>query len=412
MMSERKRRAIEDYKKHVVRGRVREFEKFGIVFVPGRREGGWLWDVDEEIKLYNCRSSGGVFNLGHCPPSTTNALKKALDYLDVGDHLLLSEYRAKLARRLSELTPEPLNQVMFGASGGEIVDFAIKLARAYTRRREVISVLGGYHGHTGLALAAGSPRFKDKFLVSYPEFKKAVFNDIDSLERVISENTAAVILETIPVTSGVLIPKEGYLPAVKDLCQEVGALLILDEVQAGLGRTGRLWGFEEWNVIPDIMVLGKGLSGAVYPITAAIYREELQEVFDDDPFVHLSSFGGAELGCVAAMTMLDEIATESFLSHVQEMASLFEVGLNELQDKYPDFIIDIRQRGLLMGVEFPSIEMGMLMTGALAANGVLANPSGNKPDTVILMPPLIITKEEVAFVLQALEKAILMVRPD
>ncbi len=409
-MSERKKQAIEDYRKHVVRGRVREYEKYGIVFVPGKRKGGWIWDIDGEIKLYNCRSSGGVFNLGHCPPGPSRALKEALDYLDIGDHLLLSEYRAKLARRLADLTPEPLTQVMFGASGGEIVDFAIKLARAYTKRREVISVVGGYHGHTGLALAAGSPRFKNKFLMTYPDFKQARFNDVDSLRTVISEETAAVIMETIPVTAGVLIPSDDYLPSVRELCDEVGALLILDEVQAGLGRTGRLWAFEEWNIVPDIMVLGKGLSGAVYPMTAAIYREEFQVVFDDDPFVHLSSFGGAELGCVAAMAMLDELATNDFLNHVKEMGTLFENGLNELQKKHPDFIVDVRQRGLMMGIEFPSSEIGMLMTGALAANGVLANPSGNKPDTIIIMPPLIITPEEVNFVLQALENAIQMVK--
>ncbi len=405
-MSERKKKAIENYKNHVVRARVREYERYGVVFVPGKREGVWIWDVDNEIRLLNCRSSGGVFNLGHCPQKPTQALKKALEYLDIGDHMLLSEYRANLAKRLADLTPNALEYVMFGASGGEIIDFSLKLARGYTNRKEIISIKGGYHGHTGLALAAGSPRFNKKFGGSPPEFKKVPFNDIEALEKTISEKTAAVIMETIPVPGGVLIPKDGYLKQVRKLCDEYGTVMILDEVQAGLGRTGRLWAFEEWNVVPDVLVLGKGLSGGVYPITAAIYTEELQSIFDDDPFIHMSSFGGAELGCVASMAMLDELATEEFLSHVREMGAIFSKGLAELKNKYDHAIVDVRQRGLLIGIEFPTEEMGRGMTGALAMNGVLANHCGNKEDTSIIMPPLIIQEDEVKFVLNAIDNAV------
>jgi len=401
-MSKRKEAIIEEFKNYVSPSRVAVYKRMGIELVPGRREGSYIWDKDGK-RYIDCRTAGGVFNLGHRPPRVIAALQEAMESLDIGDHILMSEYRAALAKRLAELMPGDIRYTFFGASGGEAVDLAIKLARGYTQRPKIISAERAYHGHTGLALAAGSRKFQAPFGPRMPGFMNVPFGDIEALEAAMDDEVAAVILETIPVPGGVLIPPRDYFPQVRELCDRREALLILDEVQAGLGRTGRLWGIEEYHVVPDIMVLGKGLSGAIYPITATCYREKLESFFEPDPFIHLSSFGGAEPGCVAAMAMLDQITEPGFLEHVKEMGNRFQEGLALLKEKYPQILSEVRQRGLLIGLQMVHEDCGPMLTRALGQNGVLTIFAGLDPSVTIIMPPLIVTEGEVDLVLEALD---------
>lgn len=403
-MSTTKEAIIEEFKDYVSPSKVAVYKEMGIDLVPGRREGSYIWDKDGQ-RYIDCRTAGGVFNLGHRPPRVVAALQEALESLDIGDHILMSQYRAALAKRLAELMPGDIRYTFFGASGGEAVDLAIKLARGYTQRPKVISAERAYHGHTGFALAAGSRKFQAPFGPLMPGFMNVPFGDIEVLKAAMDDQVAAVIFETIPVPGGVLIPPPDYFPQVRELCDRSGALLILDEVQAGLGRTGRLWGIEEYEVVPDIMVLGKGLSGAIYPITATCYREKLEAFFAPDPFIHLSSFGGAELGCVAAMAMLDQITEPGFLEHVQETGDRFQEGLALLEKKYPQILTEVRQRGLLIGLQMVDERCGPLLTQALGQNGVLSIFAGLDPSVTIIMPPLIVTEEEVDLVLEALDRS-------
>jgi len=261
---------VEEYATYVNPGRVRVYQALGVDWVPGKREGVWMWDVEGRHKVLNCRSSGGVFNLGHCPPRVVDAVRAAMDEIDVGDHMLLSEQRAALGRRLCDLTPGDIQYSTFSPGGAEAIDVAIKLARGCTGRVKVISVKFGYHGHTGLALAAGEEVFWGKFGPRAPGFVQVPFDDAQALQQAVDDDTAAVIVETIPATAGILIPSPGYYENVRRICDEAGAVWILDEVQAGLGRTGRMWAIEEWGVVPDILVIGKGLSGGVYPMPVFI----------------------------------------------------------------------------------------------------------------------------------------------
>nr|HID14893.1 aspartate aminotransferase family protein [Anaerolineae bacterium] len=399
-----KEQIIKDYARYVSPGRVAVYRQMGVDFVPGRREGVWLWDVDGSRRLLNCRTSGGVFNLGHCPPRVVEALKRALDEVDVGDHMLMSEMRAVLGKRLAELTPGDIQYTTFSPGGAEAIDVAIKLARGYTRRPKVISVRKGYHGHTGFALAAGEDVFRSKFGPLPPGFLKVPFGDADALEQAVDEETAAVLIETIPATAGILIPPDDYFPRVREICDRTGAVLILDEVQAGLGRTGRMWAIEEWGVVPDILVIGKGLSGGVYPMSATCHRPHLDRFFQENPFIHLSSFGGASLGCVAAQACLDQITEPGFLEHVRAMGERFAAGFVDLKARY-SIVAEVRQRGLMTGFELCDDRLGPLMTMALGENGVLAVFADFCPSTIQIMPPLIIQPDEVDFVLEALDRA-------
>jgi putrescine aminotransferase len=400
-----KAQIIKDFARYVNPGRVEVYRGMGVDFVPGWREGVWLWDVDGSRKLLNCRCSGGVFNLGHRPPRVVAAVKRALDELDVGDHMLMCEMRAALGKRLAELMPGDIQYSTFSPGGAEAIDVAIKLARAYTARPGIISVKKGYHGHTGFALATGDESFRGKFGPMPAGFSQVPFGHVDALERAVQGETAAVIIETLPATAGILIPPDGYYAQVRKICDQAGALFILDEVQTGLGRTGRMWAIEEWNVVPDILVTGKGLSGGIYPMSATCHRPHLDRFFQENPFIHLSSFGGAALGCVAALAMLDQIAEPGFLEHVRIMADRFAVGFETLQATHP-LVAGVRQRGLFIGFELAGEALGPVATMLLAQHGVLAVFANHRPSTIQILPPLIIQPEEVDFVLEALDRSL------
>jgi acetylornithine/succinyldiaminopimelate/putrescine aminotransferase len=405
--SEEKRRALESFAAHVSSGKAAFFRHHGMDFVMGAREGPWLVDLDGGKRLYDLHGNGGVFNLGHRHPELVAVLREALDHVDVGNHHLMSRARAELAASLVRRLPAGLSRVVFGVSGGEAVDLAIKVARAATGRAPIVSVLGGYHGHTGLALAAGDERYRAPFGPPPPGFVQVPFGDVAAVESELRRGAAAVLLETVPATLGFPLPTPGYLPAVRRLTREHGALLVLDEVQAGLGRSGRLWAFEHFGVEPDVLVLGKGLSGGVYPVTATVIREELERVFQADPFIHISTFGGAEPGCAVAQRVLEISSAPGFLAHVEALAAAFRDGVRELQERHRGFVKGLRQLGLLMGLELRDGECGPRLTRAAYDEDILLVWANNDPSVCQLLPPLVMPLDDVPWVLERLDRALL-----
>jgi acetylornithine/succinyldiaminopimelate/putrescine aminotransferase len=406
--------SIACFRDHVSSGKAAFFAQYGMDFVPGRREGVYLWDVAGEKRLINCHCNGGVFNLGHRHPIVVDTLKRAVDELDIGNHHLLSEQRAALALRLAELAPGDLPYSVFAVGGGEAIDFALKLARAHTRRAGIISAQGGYHGHTGLALAAGDLQYRAPFGPMPPGFVQVPFGDIAAVAAEIGDGTAAVILETVPATLGMPIAPPGYFAELRALCDRHGALLIVDEVQSGLGRTGTLWAIEHWadpmrpgsSVEPDILVTGKGLSGGVYPIAATCYRAKLNPFMHDNPFIHVSTFGGAEVGCVVALAVLEISSDKAFLKQVNELAERLATGFAQLQERYPETLVGVRQLGLMVGLVFPDPTCGPFMTKLLYEEGVLAIYANNAPQVLQFLPPLIMDDLEAEEVLGALDRAL------
>jgi len=407
------------YAKYVNSPKVRFFKRIGLGVIPGERNGvkmktleGYRPD-EPQLELYNCRSSGGVFNLGHRNPRIIKALKDALDGgLDLGDHMLLSEQRALLGEKLAELMPGDISKTTFGVSGGEAIDTAIKFSRSYTKRKGCVSVMGGYHGHTGFALLTGDPDFKDPFLWNLPEFQQVPFGDADVLRKVVTEDIACVILETIPATGGVLIAHEGYFPEVREICDEKGVMLIMDEVQSGLGRTGHFWAIQGGiypteKVIPDFIVCGKGMSAGIYPLSTCSYKPFIEKaVFKDDAFIHISTTGGSDLGCAVAIKMLEIQSDSKFLEHVKEMGKLFGNGLERIAQENSDIVKEVRGRGLMWGIEFFDEENSQLGMLSIIKEGVLLNYCGNKKDTHIIMPPLIVKPTEIEDILARISKGI------
>jgi acetylornithine/succinyldiaminopimelate/putrescine aminotransferase len=240
------------------------------------------------------------------------------------------------------------------------------------------------------------------------------FGDLEAAEAQIDDGTAAVLVETIPATLGMPLPPPGYLAGLRAACTRHGALLIADEVQSGLGRTGKLWAVEHFPdpatpgrcVEPDILVTGKGLGGGVYPIAATCYRPELNAFMHDNPFIHISTFGGAEVGCTVALAVLDLTADAGLLAGVRELAERLADGLAFLQARYPATLVDVRQLGLMIGLVLPDETCGPLLTALLFREGVLAVYANNDRRVLQFLPPLIMSALEAEDALGALDRAL------
>lgn len=380
-------------------GKAAFFAEAGLELVMGERQGVVFRDAFDGREYLNCHCNGGVFNLGHRNPRVIAAVSEALGELDVGNHHLISGWRAKLAERLAETTGGSLRGAVFAVAGGEAVDLAIKLARGHSGRAGIVSAVGGYHGHTGLALAAGDPPYREPFGPNLPGFAQVPFNDVAAIEAAVDERTAAVIMESIPATLGFPPPEPGYFEAIEARCREVGALLIMDEVQTGLGRTGTFWYYEQEGVAPDMVITGKGLGGGIYPIAATLVTAELLEFFREHPFIHVSTFGGAELGCVAALEVIAISAQPEFLARVAELGRWFESELVGMP-------FALRRRGLTMGFAFDDPAGGFDAMRRMLEAGVFAVPANNDPSVLQFKPPLITSDEEAERIVAAVRGAL------
>jgi acetylornithine/succinyldiaminopimelate/putrescine aminotransferase len=202
------------------------------------------------------------------------------------------------------------------------------------------------------------------------------------------------------------IPEKSFYPFAKELCSKTGALLIIDEVQTGLGRTGKLWGIEHFDTTPDIMVIGKGLSGGIYPMSATCFNDVLQTFFHKNPFIHISTFGGAEVGCPVAMKVLEITSNPAFFEHVNELADFFKKGFEELRTRHPEIIVGLRQLGLMMGIEMVNDLCGPVLTKIAYDRGILSIYANNNKTVSQLLPPLNIDRSVAQEIIERLDLAI------
>jgi acetylornithine/succinyldiaminopimelate/putrescine aminotransferase len=366
----------------------------GVDLVIDRREGYLFWDMDGR-RLIDVHLNGGTYNLGHRNPEVMAAVTSAMDRFDIGNHHFPSLARTALAEALVRTAPSTLTKVAYASGGGEAVDIALKSARHATGRRGIVSIVKAYHGHTGLAVATGDERFSRLFLADRPEeFRQVPFNDLEAMERALQHgDVAAVVMETIPATYGFPLPAPGYLAQVKALCERYDALYIADEVQTGLMRTGELWGITKHGVEPDILVTGKGLSGGVYPIAAVLLSERAGAWLREDGFGHISTFGGAELGCVAALATLEITLRPEVRSMVHYIADAVGTGLQAIRDDHPDWFTGIRQDGVVLGLEFDHPEGAKHVMRELYEVGVWAIFSTLDPRVLQFKPGILMTPD-------------------
>ena len=368
----------------------------GVPLVIDRREEYFIYDMSGR-RLIDVHLNGGTYNLGHRNPEVVQAVTVAMQHFDIGNHHFPALARTALAEALISSAPAGLTKVIYGSGGGEAIDIALKTARHATQKRKIVSIIKAYHGHTGLAVGTGDDRFSKLFLSDQPEdFPHVPFNDLEAMEDALrGRDVAAVIMETIPATYGFPLPEPGYLRAVKDLCEKYDALYIADEVQTGLMRTGELWGITKEGIEPDIMVTGKGIGGGLYPIACVLVNERSAGWLTEDGFAHISTFGGAELGCIAALKALEICSRDETRSMVHYIADRIGRGLRDIQAQFPDWMIGIRQNGVVIGIEFNHPEGAKFVMKHLYENGVWAIFSTLDP-RVLQFKPGVLMKPELA----------------
>jgi acetylornithine/succinyldiaminopimelate/putrescine aminotransferase len=388
-------------------GKTEFWVETGIPLVIDRREEYFLYDMSGK-RLLDVHLNGGTYSLGHRNPEVATAVASAMSHFDIGNHHFPAITRTALAEALVTTAPAGLTKVVYGSGGGEAIDIALKTARHTTKKRKIVSIVKAYHGHTGLAVGTGDDRFSKMFLADRPdEFVQVPFNDLEAMEQALrAGDVAAVIMETIPATYGFPLPLPGYLETVKRFCEQYGVLYIADEVQTGLMRTGELWGITKHGITPDILVTGKGLSGGMYPISAVLVSEHAAGWLTEDGFGHISTFGGAELGCVAALKALEICNRPETRSMVHYISDLIGRGLREIQADFPDWFVGIRQNGVVMGLEFAHAEGAKYVMRHLYANGVWAIFSTLDPRVLQYKPGLLMRPEMCEELLDRTEVAV------
>jgi acetylornithine/N-succinyldiaminopimelate aminotransferase len=374
------------------------YARYPILLVKGK--GTRVWDM--EGKEYLDFVSGlAVCNLGHCYPKVVKAIQDQAERLIHVSNFYYIEPQIRLASLLCENSFA--DKVFFCNSGAEANEGAIKLARKYAKekmegdRYEIITMERSFHGRTLATLTAtGQEKFHKGFAPLMPGFNYIPFDNPEALRQAIDSKTCAVLLEPIQGEGGVNIPSEGYLRTVREICDEKGILLIFDEVQVGMGRTGKLFAYEHEGIEPDMLTLAKSLAGGV-PIGALLIKKEIAESFH--PGDHASTFGGNPLATAAGIAALTAILEEGMLENCQKVGDYFFIRLKELKRKFP-FVQEVRGKGLILGME---LEMdGGSIVKEMMQKGFLINCTmGN---VLRFLPPLIVTKEEVDQMLKALEE--------
>ena len=391
---------LEKYQQFVNPTQVALLKIGGFDHIEDHAEGVYITDLDGNTYI-DCLGGYGVFSLGHRHPQVVQAVKDQLDRIPLSSKTFLNKPLADLAARLAAIAPGDLQYTFMCNSGAEAVEGALKIARMATGRPGIVSAQGGYHGKTMGALSAtGRDIYKAPFGPLVPEFTQVAWNDLGALAAAVTEQTAAVILEPVQGEGGIQVPSDDYLPAVRRVCDERGALLIADEVQTGLGRTGKMFAVEHWGVAPDIMTLAKCLGGGVLPVGAFMATAVIWDrVFRANPFIHTSTFGGGELACAAGLAAIEVTVREDLPGRAAEVGAYFLDGLRRAQARFPQVIAEARGLGLMLGVEFTDSDIGKLVIGTMVHRGVVAAYTLNNANVIRFEPPLLITKAQVDTVL-------------
>jgi len=369
------------------------YQRFPVTIEKGL--GSRVWDTDGN-EYIDCMGGYGVALVGHRNERVVNALKSQLEKIITVHSSLYNKTREEFLRILISIAPKGLSQVHLNNSGSESVEAAIKFARKFTGKKGMIAMNGSYHGKSMGALSLTfNQKYRKMFqpLVEKTSFVK--FGDIESLRSTIDEDTGFVILEPIQGESGINVAPEGFLQEVRKLCDEKRILLIFDEIQTGLGRTGRMWASEHWNTSPDIMCIAKGIAGGV-PMGATLVKSEILGVMSKGE--HTSTFGGNPLSCAAGIATLQALTQDGLIENAEKMGKKFYEGLENLKEKHK-IVREIRGKGLMIGVELRFEVKNILMDGI--KSGVLFLYSGR--NILRLLPPLVISEEDVTKVLETLD---------
>lgn len=366
-------------------------------------EGCWVYDVEGK-KYLDCLSSYSALNQGHCHPKILNTLKEQAAKVTLTSRAFRNNQLPLLYKALHDISG--LSRSLPMNSGAEAVESAIKMARKWgykvkgipENQAEIIVFENNFHGRTISVISFSTEhQYRDGFGPFTPGFKVVPYNDVEAVKNAITPNTCAILMEPIQAEAGILIPKEGYLKQVSELCKQNNVLFIADEIQTGLGRTGKMFAFQHEGIQPDVIVVGKALSGGFYPVSAVMANDEVMGVFN--PGDHGSTYGGNPLGCAVARTALDVLREENLVERSETLGKKF---LNELKTIQSPRIVEVRGRGLLIGIELNT--KARPFCEALKAEGVLCKETH---DYVIrFAPPLVVSEADLNWAFERIKKVI------
>ncbi len=368
-------------------------QKFPVTVEKGL--GAKVWDINNK-EYIDCMGGYGVALVGHRNPRVVAALKAQLDKIITVHTSLYNKTREEFLENLIKVAPKGLSQVHLGNSGAEAVEAAIKFARKFTGKSGMIAMNGSYHGKSLGALSITfNPKYRKAFMPLVEKVDFAPFGDTEALRSKINKDTAFVIMEPIQGESGIIVAPDGFLQDVRKICDENGILLIFDEIQAGLGRTGKMWASQHWNTVPDIMCLAKGIAGGV-PMSATLVRPDILASISKGE--HSSTFGGNPLSCAAGTATLQALTQDGLVDNAAKVGKIFMAGLEKLKQKH-NIVREVRGKGLMIGIEM-KFEIKDILFDAIK-EGILLLYSGR--NILRLLPPLVISEDEINKVLEALD---------
>jgi len=369
------------------------YQRFPVTIEKGL--GSHVWDTDNN-EYIDCMGGYGVALVGHRNERVVNAIKSQIEKVITVHSSFYNKTREEFLQTLIGIAPAGLSQVHLNNSGAESVEAGIKFARKFTGRKGMVAMKGSYHGKSMGALSLTfNPKYRESFQPLVEKVTFSPYGDIDALQTAVDKDTAFVILEPIQGESGIHVPPDGFLQDVRKICDENGSLLVFDEIQSGLGRTGRMWASEHWETTPDIMCLAKGIAGGV-PMGVTLVRPDILSVMKKGE--HSSTFGGNPLACAAGTATLQALTQDGLVENAKNMGEKFLHGLNDLKSRHK-IIREIRGKGLMIGVELKFEVKDILMEGI--KKGLLLLYSGR--NILRLLPPLVMSDEDVTKSLQILD---------
>ena len=372
------------------------YQRFPVTIERGL--GAHVWDADGK-EYIDCMGGYGVALVGHCNPRVVKSIKTQLDKIITVHSSLYNKTREEFLEKLIKISPKSLSQVYLNNSGAEAVEAAIKFARKFTGKKKMVAMNGSYHGKS---LGALSVTFNQKYRKAFEplvdEVKFSSYGDIEALRNTVDSDTAMVIMEPIQGESGINVPPDGFLQDVRKLCDEKGIILVFDEIQAGLGRTGKMWASQHWDTVPDIMCLAKGIAGGV-PMGATLVRPDILATISKGE--QSSTFGGNPLSCAAGIGAIDALIEDKLVENAEKNGKIFRDGLERLKEKHR-IIREIRGKGLMIGVEMKFEVKDILFDGI--ANNLLLLYSGK--NILRLLPPLVISESDINKALETLDMII------
>jgi len=375
------------------------------------------WDGEGSIvrdllgrEWIDCLGGYGIYSLGIRHPEVLSAVRAQLDRNPMPTQELMDPFKGMLCRLLAEIAPGDLGNAFICNSGTEAIEGAMKISRVATGKPGFVCTDGAFHGKTLGALSLMSKAaFREPVEPLLGPVWRVPFGDADAAERVLGEHgkeIAAFVVEPIQGEAGAVVPPDDYLPRVRQACYSAKTLLVVDEVQTGLGRTGALWAVDHWNVIPDIICVAKALGGGVMPVGAIIGRPHIWAALEPNPFLHSSTFGGSPLACAAAIASIHVILRERLWEEAARKGAIFMEGLEKLREKYPSVLTGVRGKGLLIGMVFPDHDTGYKVSAGLFKRGVLVAGTQIAATTVRIEPALTIPDDLIGEVLTRLDETL------